>query len=681
MLNKKLIILLLIISCGSSLPAMNYFHWAKKKLTPRSLFSLVYKHENYGFKGNQITPRRSFFNYARTPLSRFYQRDTLLSKTFFTIGTALGLGIYKHAYAVDERPLGCEPVTGSNYAWHPLIPEDIPITLDNFIKYLESLDNKSFADEATRNNDIQTQYESLIGNNFKELLTGNHRQKFLLFLKYFIQKSNEKNLLQKIALHLEDLLSDYEGHCVIDNAFIPSDYQSVTYFLPYLFDNLALCAQTEKLMYLIRESYYFFGQLSHTYKSMGYSPDIHQLLQSLPRRLKEQWNSVHTKPYAYLLLQNAISLEPSLLDFFLQNIDYTTHFKVIKSLNKLAPCNIHLKNNLINHTENDQIIDFPLLMKLLAYSSSCPNDNALLNRLPKTMTVKHLNQNKHMVNSLIVPNYIDNTELTRMVNAIIAQENTLKENYYTFIHGQRSSYLLAEHLYTFLKQQHSNDNPEFLYLHVNKEVNDKKTEKKLRKYLLANGRNNDEDRQRILFVNYALFANDTNSGSNSAHYIIQNHNVGAISISFEEIFKNNNIEHLYFKYQSRLRQLYNEYKSLNQYGTCILIAVPKSTIHKHLYTAVSGGGKRAVDIKGHGYTYDIRLILKTIEESPELIKDTDQLEFCIPMTTDKNGGLNPESGIKIFPFSAANPSALDAWYAQVHALFDEIQKDIQSNAQ
>lgn len=69
--------------------------------------------------------------------------------------------------------------------------------------------------------------------------------------------------------------------------------------------------------------------------------------------------------------------------------------------------------------------------------------------------------------------------------------------------------------------------------------------------------------------------------------------------------------------------------------------------------------------------------METLENNPENIKNTDEIEFCVPMTYDKKGALNPESGIKIFAFNAADQEKLRAYYVCQQELFSQIKKDIE----
>ena len=67
--------------------------------------------------------------------------------------------------------------------------------------------------------------------------------------------------------------------------------------------------------------------------------------------------------------------------------------------------------------------------------------------------------------------------------------------------------------------------------------------------------------------------------------------------------------------------------------------------------------------------------MDTLRTNPEKIENSDQLEFCMPMTWDLT--LNPDSGIKTFSFNAANQKKLAAFNKKADALFEKIKKDIE----
>jgi hypothetical protein len=66
--------------------------------------------------------------------------------------------------------------------------------------------------------------------------------------------------------------------------------------------------------------------------------------------------------------------------------------------------------------------------------------------------------------------------------------------------------------------------------------------------------------------------------------------------------------------------------------------------------------------------------MDTLCATPEKIKNSDKLEFCMAMTWDL--ALNLESGIKIYSLNAADQEKLAAFNAKSDALFARIKQDI-----
>jgi len=376
----------------------------------------------------------------------------------------------------------------------------------------------------------------------------------------------------------------------------------------------------------------------------------------------------------------------------------------------LSPCNETVKK-WIEEQNDKKTYDLLTMLKMQAFVDHCQEECDFLEKIPKNQTTLHMQtelkvsetsasfeevliQYPSIVPSIVpyyffhqLQNYFSLTDpfIKNMIENVIEKEIELKDDYYTFIHGQRHEYLPQEQLHTFLQcvinKQKANNN--YLLLHEKELPADQeslKQEKEIRKNLLKAGRTNEEERQRLLFVNWAFFANSSSLGSSSAHYITSDNNVNDyIHLTTEKVFSLNNLDHLYQKYNNQLAQLQREFEEITQRGTCILLAIPKEKIQKHIYLADVYGSKRKILIEGIGETDDIALIMKTLESTPEKISDTDKIEFCIPMTYDQKGALNPESGIKIFAFTAADKEKLKAYYAHQQEIFEQIKKDIEGN--
>ena len=106
-----------------------------------------------------------------------------------------------------------------------------------------------------------------------------------------------------------------------------------------------------------------------------------------------------------------------------------------------------------------------------------------------------------------------------------------------------------------------------------------------------------------------------------------------------------------------------------------MIAIPQESIANCVYLAHPGGYKKTITIDWRK-TDDINKIMHTLKNNPEKIRNTDRLEFCLVMTQDQQGGMNPDSGIKIIPIRAVDPEEWKAFEAKQDALFEQIKDAI-----
>lgn len=308
-----------------------------------------------------------------------------------------------------------------------------------------------------------------------------------------------------------------------------------------------------------------------------------------------------------------------------------------------------------------------------------------------TQTGIHLQNNLYGLTNYVVGTYIKSTELMRMASEVVEKEREYqKKGYYTFVHGQKRGYLFPEKMYTFLWQQKKGIQVEdFLFAHVKPLLESKKEqdeEEKTRQYLLKYGRKPQDGpmRQKLLFLNYGLFGNLNDSSSSTANYVASNVNYGSspIAITTKDAFDYLGYQKIYKKYQAEIEALEKDY-ALSNYGTILLIAVPKKDIAKYVYLCSSGssgwgmgGVKRSILIKGLGKVDNIDVIMNAIINNPSSL-DTDDLEFCLIMT-QKEGGLDPKTGIKIVPIMAGDPSANAQLAKKEKVLCDRIRADIEA---
>lgn len=319
--------------------------------------------------------------------------------------------------------------------------------------------------------------------------------------------------------------------------------------------------------------------------------------------------------------------------------------------------------------------------------------NAIKLPFELTQTGIHLQNNPYGHTNYVVTNYRGSKELMGMASQVLEKERDYqKKGYYTFVHGQKRAYLFPEKMYTFLWQLHEGVELEnFLFAHIKPLLvtdKEKDDEEQMRRYLLKYGRKPGDGpmRQKLLFLNYGLFGNLNDSSSSTANYVASNVNFGSkpIAVTTKDAFEFLGYQKIYKKYQKEIEALEKDY-AVSNYGTILLIAVPKKDIAKYVYLCSSGssgfgmgGVRRAITIKGVGTTDDINIIMNALIRNPSAL-NTDDVEFCLIMT-QKDGGLDPKTGIKVVPILAGDAKANAALEKREKELCAKIRKEIQEDA-
>ena len=328
------------------------------------------------------------------------------------------------------------------------------------------------------------------------------------------------------------------------------------------------------------------------------------------------------------------------------------------------------------------------LFKGLSYASFKGKTNLPFQLTP---TGLHLYKNLWALSNYPVDKYKYEPGLIDILSQIIAKERELDaQGYYTFLHGQRRVYYFPERLYTTLWQLHTDQIcKNFLFAHVKpllKSEQEKADEEAIRQYLLLYGRKPQDNhtRQKLLFLNYAYFAQMRDMGSNTAHYVAANRNWGSVPINIfpKDAFKIFGFEHIYEKYASQIENLQKEHESSGQFGNTLIVAVPKDKVHHYVFLCEAGKGssgrggvRRAVYIDGIGITDDIKIIMETLLNNPEKIQDCDDLEFCLIMT-QLEGGLDPHTGIQIHPLISGDKTTIIQLQEKERQLLRLIENDI-----
>ena len=300
------------------------------------------------------------------------------------------------------------------------------------------------------------------------------------------------------------------------------------------------------------------------------------------------------------------------------------------------------------------------------------------------LQIQHDTQTEHHLknNTLSFSSFSPSSELYKLASRVNKKERELQETHYTFVHGQRWEYQFAETVFTHLQElKNKKQYPDFLFAHVKEIPTNQQEEENIHHNLLQNGRTDTNSRQRLLFMNYAFFGNNANRGSSTAYYVASNANVGHVKINLRKIFEWNGLKYIYDKYQSELEALQKNHSKLSNMGNLVFLAIPKDIVDECVFPAVSGGLKKTIVTK-KGWLWNSKTnktseLLEAIKDGK--VKDTDKQEFCLIMTNSKHGGLNPESGIKIFDFNTVDKDKWAAYKAKEDSLFRRIENDIKKS--
>jgi hypothetical protein len=119
------------------------------------------------------------------------------------------------------------------------------------------------------------------------------------------------------------------------------------------------------------------------------------------------------------------------------------------------------------------------------------------------------------------------------------------------------------------------------------------------------------------------------------------------------------------EFSQEINEPYQEYIEISKYGTLYLLGIPKKNIKKNVVFVATGGFQDQCILKEEPLdpTYKdgalgttCKRITTDMDEiaqalvTEEYVHQKDQKEYVGVMTYDKDGLLNPESGLKVFPF-------------------------------
>lgn len=179
------------------------------------------------------------------------------------------------------------------------------------------------------------------------------------------------------------------------------------------------------------------------------------------------------------------------------------------------------------------------------------NSERLTNRQDKNIefspTMIHLKTYKNE-SAFFEKDILENLETKQIYVDFIEKERELNQNgYYTFVHSQKRQFYFPQRLYSHLwglrkKQPIEN----FLFVHLNDLVDTEEAkfeEDILRKTIHTVGTAQEgmlmdlNRRRKVLFMNYAFFANTMNLGSSSAYFLLSNTSITPSTLTIKEPFK------------------------------------------------------------------------------------------------------------------------------------------------
>lgn len=148
-----------------------------------------------------------------------------------------------------------------------------------------------------------------------------------------------------------------------------------------------------------------------------------------------------------------------------------------------------------------------------------------------------------------------------------------------------------------------------------------------------------DSKNRILFMNYALFANSNNRvwGSNSIDLTLKAFNWGKSTLSLEALFTEFGATSLYKKYQQTFETLEKEILASSQYGPILAISMTPEQVKKSVYVACVGGTKCPMIINNNP-TDDVCFIIDTLRKDPQAFTyGCDIVEFCAVIASSSKG--------------------------------------------
>lgn len=309
----------------------------------------------------------------------------------------------------------------------------------------------------------------------------------------------------------------------------------------------------------------------------------------------------------------------------------------------------------------------------------------------------------------VLEQFISNPELNHVVHKIIEIERREAQlGRYTLVHGQYWFLQFFEDLYTHLFKTLTNIIPkDFFFLRFkNLKFNGAdafkrklRKNRKVRRNLIKKGTpgyyahygNTKQNRNYLLFTNYALFNNKF--GSSSARYIAKGDAENGVSTHLNEqvVFEKFGLDNYYSSFAYDLAILKNKHDQLvtnghRKFGHPVVISFEAKMLSKVAY--ISWTGQRVpFHISYVKKTYSVKEALETLRTNPYSLQyisaakgysttlDGDHNEFSVVLSLD--GTLKPNNGIYLFSIPPVSDAKWQAYCAERDTLFARITQAIE----
>jgi hypothetical protein len=190
-----------------------------------------------------------------------------------------------------------------------------------------------------------------------------------------------------------------------------------------------------------------------------------------------------------------------------------------------------------------------------------------------------------------------------------------------------------------------------------------------------------DDSDGALCLNYALFANATRKPSNTASYVVNNHDFSSALSRFNlgQFFQRFGQESHFNRYKKEFEKLREMHTACNKHGSLLMLSVPDKHLNDIVYSAEEGSMGRTQKARVvHGVpTTDMHTIINALKTDPSAIQhgNSDYIEFALRITPQL------KDKVRIYPMSQADPAKYKEYTDYRDQLFAQIKTDIEKGKQ